>query len=216
MEITYLGHSAFEIKGQKTTLVTDPFTQEGVGFPFPSLSANIVLSSHAHGDHNNVSAVKDAGLTITMPGEYEFQEVRITGFPTFHDKKNGEERGKNTMYKIEIDGISILHAGDLGHTLSDELKDDIGTVHILLVPCGGHYTIGPEEAVKTVRDLEPSIVIPMHYQQKGLDPVAFADLVGVEEFTSKLAVEVPDPVKKLKISKQDLTEENLRVIIMER
>ncbi|MBK6374931.1 MAG: MBL fold metallo-hydrolase [Saprospiraceae bacterium] len=91
----------------------------------------------------------------------------MTGYSTFHDKEKGAQRGENIIYKIEADDISILHCGDLGHTLTDDLVEEIGDVDILLIPVGGHYTINSAEALSVVHKIEPAIVIPTHYNHEG-------------------------------------------------
>jgi L-ascorbate metabolism protein UlaG (beta-lactamase superfamily) len=158
MEIKYIGHSSFFIKTKTAKIVTDPFNPSSVGLKFPKTEADVVTISHNHPDHNYVEGVKDGALVIDWPGEFEKNEVRINGFPTFHDNKKGEERGQNTMYKFEAENISILHCGDLGHALMTQQSKTIGGVDILLIPTGGFYTITAEEAVKVVQEIEPSII----------------------------------------------------------
>ena len=119
MEITYIGHSCFKIKGKTLTVVIDPYDPK-IGYKLPKLSADVVLVTHDHFDHNNSAAVSDSRLVIDTPGEYEVGGVFIYGRGVYHDDKQGAERGKNTMYLISIDGIDILHVGDLGHELSKE------------------------------------------------------------------------------------------------
>lgn len=214
MEITYLGHSSFLIRTQKATLVTDPF-DSSIGISFPTVSTDIVTVSHGHSDHNNSAAVGGNPIVFDLPGEYEKQEVRITGIPTYHDKNQGKLRGKNTMFKIDAEGISILHCGDLGHALDNELQEEIGTVDILMVPCGGTHTISAEEATKITRDIGPLLVIPMHFSHKKLDQERFGELTPVDDFLAKLGAMGAEPVKKLKISASELEGENMKVVVME-
>jgi L-ascorbate metabolism protein UlaG (beta-lactamase superfamily) len=153
-------------------------------------------------------------LVINIPGEYEKQGVRITGYPVFHDKKQGTERGRNTLFKIEMDNLSVLHCGDLGHILDDELIEEIDGVDILLIPVGGFYTIDADEAVGVVRKIEPSIVIPMHYNFPKLNQQAFGKLTPVTDFLNKIGVGEVQPLLKFIIKKEELTEE-MKVVIME-
>ncbi|HLL60823.1 MAG TPA: MBL fold metallo-hydrolase [Candidatus Nitrosocosmicus sp.] len=215
MEIRYLGHASFLLKGKTGTVVTDPFDSEKVGLKFPNVSADIVTISHGHPDHNNVEAVEGEILVLDLPGEFEKKGIRISGFATFHDKSKGEERGKNVVYKIEIDDIAILHCGDLGHSLSDEILEEIGEIQVLLVPVGGVYTIDATESLQIIKQIEPSIVVPMHYKVDGMSDT-FKDLSPVTEFLTKMGItptgeELP---KKLILKPEELTEE-MKTIVME-
>ncbi len=118
MEIKYLGHSSFLIETKTAKIVIDPFDEKSVGLPFPKVSADIVLVTHQHPDHNNVAAVSGTPFVISGPGEYEVKNVKVDGLSCFHDADGGKERGKNTVYQIRSEGLSILHCGDLGHQLT--------------------------------------------------------------------------------------------------
>lgn len=204
MDIKYLGHSSFKITSTKACVVTDPFSSEMVGIKFPKVEADIVTISHQHEDHNKSELVGGNPLILDIPGEYEKQNVRITGFDVYHDEKDGQERGKNILYKFEMDDLSILHCGDLGHTLSNEMIEEIGEVDILLIPIGGVYTIGPSDAVTVVREIEPKIVIPMHYNHSGLNQASFAGLSGLPEFISAMGASDIEPLAKYSVKKSDL------------
>ena len=117
MEITYLGHSCFRIKGKENTVVIDPYDAK-VGKKLSKQKCDILLNSHDHFDHNFNEACSDYKLLIQNPGEYEISGTFIYGFPTFHDDKGGQERGKNIIFLIEIEDFTVLHLGDLGHDLS--------------------------------------------------------------------------------------------------
>lgn len=214
MDIKYLGHASFQIKGKTGSVITDPFDPKMVGLKFPSVAADIVTISHDHPDHNMKSLVTGTPLIIDIPGEYEKQKVRVTGWGVYHDSKNGAERGKNTIYKIEVDDVSILHCGDLGHTLSEELVEEIGPVDVLLIPVGGFFTIGPDEANQVIHEIEPSIVIPMHYNDPKLNQATFAKLAPLSDFLTKAGVSQIEPVKKLSLKKADMTED-MKVVVME-
>lgn len=214
MEMTYLGHASFKIKGKSVTVVTDPYEPSMVGFKFPNVEAEIVTVSHQHKDHNRSDLVVGVKKIISGPGEYEIAETSIIGIPSFHDDKGGSERGKNTIYVIEMDNVRLIHLGDLGHKLDDKIIDEIGEVDILFIPIGGIYTIGPGEAVETVQSLEPKIVIPMHYQIEGLNPQFFSALAPLEDFIGKIGIK-EERLPKLQIKKEDLGEEQ-KVIVLER
>lgn len=215
MDIKYFGHASFFLKGKTGSVVTDPYEPEMVGLKFPKdATSSIVTVSHEHEDHNRRELVAGDPLIINIAGEYEKDKIKVTGWQVFHDKESGAKRGKNILYKIIMDEISILHCGDLGHTLSDELVDEIGPVDVLLIPVGGIFTIGAEDAAKVVHEVEPSIVIPMHYNSPKLNQKIFAELAGVDEFLQKMDTAASEPVKKLTLKKEDLGQE-MKVVVME-
>lgn len=214
MDITYLGHSSFKLKGKTATLVTDPYDKY-IGFKFPTTEANIVTISHNHDDHNKVEAVTGVKKVINGPGEYEVMDVSILGFGAYHDAKKGEERGVNTIYVIEMDGLRLCHLGDLGHALSDELVENLGDIDILMIPVGGTYTIDAKEAVSVVQAIEPSIVIPMHYNVSGLSQEVFAKLTPVEDFLKEVGL-TAEHMPKLSVKKEDINPEVQKVVVLER
>lgn len=213
MEIKYLGHSSFFIRTKKAKLVTDPYDPLMVGLRFPKIEADVVTVSHHHQDHDFVQGVKGQPVVIDMPGEYEVKEVRIIGYQSYHDKKRGEERGENNLYKIEAEGVSLLHCGDLGVLPDDNLLDDLGTIDLLMVPVGGFYTIDSDEAVRLMRKIEPSIVIPMHYNHPQLNQKVFNKIAPLDQFLDKVNGKDISPVDKLKIKKEEL-EEEMRLVVM--
>jgi L-ascorbate metabolism protein UlaG (beta-lactamase superfamily) len=214
MDITFLGHSSFRLKGKTATVVTDPFDPEVVGLKFPKVAADIVTVSHQHEDHNQADLVKDVKRLVSGPGEYEIKGVSIIGIPTFHDEEKGAKRGKNTIYVYEIDGLRLVHLGDLGHKLHEKILEKIGDIDILMVPVGGEYTIGPTEAVEVARAIEPKIVIPMHYQMPGLNPATFAKLSLTKPFLAEIGLLV-EKTDKLSVKKENIGEES-KVILLEK
>jgi len=217
MEIKYLGHASFLIKTKNAKVVTDPFDPKTTGLKYPKTEADMVTVSHGHDDHNQAHLVVapegKSPLVFDMPGEFESRGVRIFGFRSFHDDKHGAERGENTLYKIEAEGISVLHCGDLGFVPDDAFIDSIGDVDILMVPTGGFYTIDPEAATQLIKKVEPSIVIPMHYNHKDLDQKNFGQLVAVTEFTKKFGTENVAPIPKLVVKKDEL-EEEMKIVVL--
>jgi len=213
MEIKYLGHASFLIKSHNAKLVTDPFDPKMVGFKFPKTEADVVTISHHHGDHDSVSQVDGSPLVIDMPGEYERLGFRIFGFRSFHDKEHGRQRGENIIFKIESEGISLLHCGDLGHLLDEALIDQLGEINILMVPVGGFYTIDYKEAVALSRKIEPEIIIPMHYRTEKHNPSVFEKIASVSDFLKEINQEV-EPQDKLVVKKEDLSEMEMQVVIL--
>lgn len=214
MDITYLGHSSFKLRGKLATIVTDPFGST-VGIPFPKHTvADIVTISHGHEDHNAAGAVEGNPFVVGGPGEYEVKGVGIVGLGVFHDDAGGTKRGKNTIYRIELDGISIVHVGDLGHELDSSQVDSLDGVDILLVPVGGVYTIDAGQAAKVVHEIGPSVVIPMHYNRSGLDQKIFSSLAGVDAFLKEMGKTDVAPQPKFSVTKDKLPEE-MQVVVLQ-
>jgi L-ascorbate metabolism protein UlaG (beta-lactamase superfamily) len=214
MTITWLGHSCFKIQDKEVTIVTDPY-EASVGFKLPRLAADIVTVSHDHYDHNNIAGVHGADgepFLISGPGEYEVKGVFIYGIPFWHDKSEGAERGVNVAYRIEVEGISVAHLGDLGHSLTEEQASKLDGVDILLIPVGGKYTIGANEATEVINEIEPRIVIPMHYKIPGLK----LDIDSADKFLKEMGASKAERLPKLKISKKDLPQEETKVILLEK
>ncbi len=221
MDIKYLGHSSFSIKSKLGSVVTDPYEPKMTGMKFPSTEADIVTVSHQHGDHNYLAGVtglpagrQDSPLVVDMPGEYEKNGIRVYGYESYHDSNKGADRGKNTLFKIVAEDITVLHCGDLGHILTDEDLEEIDVVDVLMIPVGGFYTITPEEAAKVVAKIEPSIVIPMHYKTDEHNPETFKDVAPLSAFLEKMGATAVEPVKKLSIKKADLTDQT-QIVVME-
>jgi len=167
MEIVWLGHSCFRIRGKEATIVTDPFDRT-LGYPVKKLTANIVTVSHPHPQHSFLEDVAGSPKVISRPGEYEIANVFINGIATFHDADGGEHRGKNTVYLVQIEEVSICHLGDLGHVPTAEQIEQMSDTDILMVPVGGGATIGAAAAVEIISLLQPKLVIPMHFKTETL------------------------------------------------
>jgi L-ascorbate metabolism protein UlaG (beta-lactamase superfamily) len=210
MEITYLGHASFRIKGKGVSLVTDPFSPEDTGLKFPKVEAQIVTISHQHQDHNQASLVGGQPQVFEGPGEYEASGVKILGIATSHDNLKGLKRGKNTVFQIKIDNLTLVHLGDLGHKLETKDIEALNGVDILFVPVGGVFTVDAKGAAEVVAQLEPRIVIPMHYQSAKLT----FDLEPVEKFLKEMGKEEIRAQEKLAITKDKLPEE-MEVVLLE-
>ncbi len=216
MDITYLGHSSFKIKTKTATIITDPFDPKTVGLKYSGVEGEIVLVSHQHKDHNAVEKVSGVKKVVEGPGEYEISGVSIIGYPSFHDNKNGEERGKNTVYVIEAEGLRIVHLGDLGHTISDDFAGEIGSIDILMIPVGGSFTIGPKEAVEAASKIDPYFILPMHYKTPEMNQEEFGSLEPKETFLKEIELTV-EILPKLSIKKEDIVEDqSTKVIVLER
>ena len=211
MDIIWYGQACFKLKGKKASVVIDPYDPNFVGLKLPKdLEADVVLKTHDHKDHNNVSAVGGHPLVFDGPGEYESKGVVITAVSTFHDKTDGSERGLNTVYHILIDDLRIVHLGDLGQaSLTEKQVQEIDETDILLIPVGSVYTINAKEANNIVSQLEPKVVIPMHYGLPGLN----FELEPVDNFLKEMGAEGVLPVPKLSITKDKLPDETEVVVL---
>lgn len=199
MEITWLGHSCFRLKGKNATVITDPYSPD-LGYSLGKPSARVVTVSHQHPGHAYVQGVAGEPKVVTRPGEYEIGGILIIGLATFHDNEKGARLGKNTIYLIEMDDITICHLGDLGHMLAADQVGEIGSVDVLLVPVGGISTLDAPKAAEIIRHLEPKVVLPMHYKT----PAINRELEPVDRFLKEMGVSQVSPQPKLSINKSNL------------
>jgi len=216
MVIQWLGQSCFQFKtkpsatAEEATIVLDPYSPD-LGLKLPrNLSADLLLMTHDHDDHAYHAGVSGNPFVIQGPGEYEAKGVFVYGIATWHDQSQGKERGVNTMYRLESEGLTIAHLGDLGHPLSDAQLDQLDGIDILLVPVGGATTLDAAAAVEVVQSIEPRIVIPMHYHLPSLK----VKLATVDVFLKALGAP-HERVEKLKMTKKDLPQEDMRCVVLE-
>lgn len=215
MDILPLGHASFKLKGKQASLVTDPYDATKVGLKFPkNVEADIVTISHDHPDHNHTSAVAGSPFIISGPGEYEVKGISVIGISLYHDAVEGKERGKNTAYRIEIDGVRFAHLGDLGHPLTSPQVELLDGVDVLFVPVGGFFTIDAKTAMGVVADMDPRIVVPMHYAREGLHEAMAGALSPVALFLKEMGKESVTPVPKLSVTKDKLPTE-MQVVVLE-
>ena len=215
-KIYWAGQSCFQIsvsnsREHSADIVIDPF-DETIGLKLPNLSADILLVSHDHYDHNNIKAVKGEPFVIQGPGEYEIKEVFITGIPSFHDDKEGKEKGQNTIYVIEAEDMRFCHLGDLGQKqLTDEQLEKIDGVDVLMIPVGGEFTIDSSAAQKTISQIEPKIVIPMHYNL----PKLKMKLEDVAKFLKTMGKNSIVPQDKLVVKASTLPKEGMEIVVLQ-
>ena len=198
MDITYLGHSCFRIRGSQAIIITDPFPPT-LGYQLGKQTADIVTVSHQNPSHNYIQGVTGAHV-IKGPGEYEIAGVLVLGVATYHDAVKGESKGKNTVYLMEIDGVTVCHLGDIGHVLTDQQLEEIGHIDILMIPVGAVSTINANMAAQMVRKIEPKVVIPMHYKTVQ----SKRDLEPVDNFLKEIGVTQLEPKPKLSVTKNNL------------
>lgn len=209
MEITWLGHSCFRVKGKETTLITDPY-YEDIAYTWVPPTANIVTVSHPHSGHSNSGGVGGGPKVITRPGEYEIGGVFVIGLGNFHDSDDGNSRGRNTSYLIKMEEMKVCHLGDLGHVPSARQVQELSDLDVLIIPVGGVSTIDGKAAAEIVRLLNPRVVIPMHY---GTEVVTW--LEPLEKFTTQMGLREITPQPKLVVTKSSIPPET-KVVVFDR
>ena len=180
MRIKWLGHACFLVTSTGgARIITDPYAVGGgINYCPIEETADVVVVSHGHGDHNNVAAVQGQPEVIKGPGTKTAKGIPFRGVATSHDTSQGTQRGSNTVFCFTIDDLSLCHLGDLGHVLSQAQVSEIGGVDILFVPVGGFFTIDAAVANQVCDQLKPKVIIPMHFKtSKCAYPIA-----GVEDF----------------------------------
>jgi len=217
-KIQWAGQSCFQIsvsnsRDHSADIVIDPFDEE-TGLKVPNFSADIAMVTHGHHDHNNVKALKGDPFVVDGPGEYEVKGVFIQGIPSFHDDSEGKERGKNTIYVIEAEGIKFCHLGDLGQKqLTDEQLEKIDGVDILMIPVGGEYTINSSGAQKIISQIEPLVVIPMHYALPKLNTKIKLD--GVDKFLKTMGKNSVTPIDKFVVKSSTLSKGTMEIVVLQ-
>lgn len=190
------------------TIIMDPFHPEKVGLPLAKDVADIVTVSHSHDDHNAVELItgpvtRSSVFVIDKEGEYEIGGVEITASKMYHDKVEGAERGKNIIVSLRMDGINVLHLGDLGHKLTEGQIEKIGDVDVLMISVGCKTALENNEVMDLINDIAPSFVVPMHFKKENL-----------EEFLDKNKFVVSgESVHKIKIDEGSLPDDT-QVLLM--
>jgi L-ascorbate metabolism protein UlaG (beta-lactamase superfamily) len=209
LDITWLGHGCFRLRGRGAAVVTDPFPPS-LGPRLSRLEADLVTVSHSHENHSYVQAVAHTPYVIEGPGEYEVGGVSVLGLPTFHDASSGAQRGRNTVYVIELDDVRVCHLGDLGHKLVDSDLEALGAIDALLVPVGGGTALNATQAAEVVRQVEPRVVVPMHYAH----PAIRKELEPLERFLKEFGLAAAEPQPKLSLAPIS-GEAETRVVVLE-
>lgn len=178
MKLIFLAHASFLIiTNNGTKIIFDPYKSGSFGgtFGYNAIkeSADVVLVSHQHDDHNGISEVLGNPKVFKDTGIFTYEDINITGISSYHDSQKGTARGENVIYVIDTDSLRIAHLGDLGHILSESDLMQLGKIDVLLIPVGGYFTINSKVATDVMNSIKPSITIPMHYKTKDVDfPIA--------------------------------------------
>jgi L-ascorbate metabolism protein UlaG (beta-lactamase superfamily) len=210
-EIKWFGHGCFRLRAREATVLMDPVGR-ATGYTLPKQKADIVTVSHPHPGHNALGQVQEGYFLIDGPGEYEVSDVFVTGIRTYHDNERGKLRGFNTVYLLELEDLRICHLGDLGHQLTDEQSEQLDEVDVLLVPVGGGSALDSVGANEVIGQIEPKIVVPMHYRTAAGDQ----GLEDLDRFCKALGLDPQEqsPQEKLTLRKSDLPE-TVKVVILQ-
>jgi L-ascorbate metabolism protein UlaG (beta-lactamase superfamily) len=180
MKVKWLGHASFLITSEKgVRIITDPYTP-GLQYRYAYTEikgpADVVTVSHEHYDHNHTAPIEGNPQIIKGAKAVEAKGIKFNGVASFHDENKGKDRGPNTIFCFEVDGVHVCHLGDLGHRLSEQDIAQIGKVDVLLTPMAGFFTMDAEVATEVSNKLKPKVIIPMHYKNERCDfPVATVD-----------------------------------------
>ena len=187
MRVEWFGQSAFRLDGDGKTVAIDPFgdmsalsSGRGIQWDYPAIAGvepDLLLVTHEHRDHNAVEAIDGEPHTLrSTAGTHESPIGQVTGVASEHDDAAGTERGPNTIFVFELDGVRVCHMGDFGQSaLREEQAAAIGEIDLLFVPVGGGFTIGAEQASRIVERLKPRWVVPMHYRTPRIGFLETAD-----------------------------------------
>ncbi len=212
MLIAYHGHSEFLLRTDAGhRILTDPYSPEMTGYPAKEVEADVVCMSHGHEDHAWLQKVKGSPVALSAAGVHTPKGgVVIRSMAAFHDEAQGEKRGQTLLTRIEADNLTIAHLGDVGCALTPEQADFLRGVDILMIPVGGFFTIGPEEAADMCALLKPRIVIPMHYlNEKG----GFARIQEVGPFLDAMLPVKPVSMPLVRVTKGDLSEQPPLIVL---
>ncbi len=209
MIINWLGHSFFKIETQGKIIAIDPFHEEIVGVKPSRFKADIVLSTHDHLGHNNIDLIMGTPFILNTPGEIEINDIFVKGIDTYHDNDEGAKHGKNTIFVIDSENIQLAYLGDFGEKkIKDDLLEKLGNVDILLMPIVAKYRTQPiEEAINIIKQIQPKIIIPMHYSKKD----------DLEKFIKEIGTS-PERLEKLNIKRNNISDDEdaqMQLIVLE-
>lgn len=209
MIINWLNHSFFKIETQGKIIAIDPFNEGPVGIKPSRFKADILLSSHDHPGHNNIDLIMGDPFILNTPGEIEINNIFVKGVETNHDNNDNKINEKNNVFIVDSEDIRLVHLGDFGEKkIKEDLLEQLGDIDILLIPIYGKYRENfVSEAVSLIKQLEPKIIIPMHYSKKE----------ELDKFIKEVGLK-PEIMDKLSIKKNGLSvdeEAPIRLIVLE-
>lgn len=209
MDVTWLGHGCVRLKGREASVLMDP-CPKSTGYAIGKQQAGIVTISHDHPEHAYTDALATPARELRAPGEYEVGGVSVTGIRLYHDSQKGAERGRNTAFVVEIDDVRVCHLGDIGHAPNQEQAANLTDIDVLVIPVGGNSTIDAAAAAAIVSQLEPKLVVPVHYATD----VSTATLDPLEPFIKQMGAGAePQPQPKLSVTRGSLPESTQVVVL---
>jgi L-ascorbate metabolism protein UlaG (beta-lactamase superfamily) len=210
MELIWHGYSCFTMKTKHGTTVIDPYNPKTTGLKLPALKADLVLVSHNHEGHNNTDAVAGAPKIIDWPGEYEVKGIAISAIQIPYKCEGTEENpGKGLIFALEVDNLRICFMGDIGNELDAALIESIGDVDVLMLPIGGHNTLDAKGAHLLIEEIEPRVVIPMHYGDGSKN-----NLDGLEPFLKQAGCNTEPRDKYVVNSRSELSQDKMEVVLL--
>lgn len=212
MEITWHGHSCFHFSEPRfATVVADPYDSSTTGYSPLRIKADIVTISHNQPGHNFTAGVSGSPFIITGPGEYEIGGVFVTGLQTNGHKNDVAPENRNTLYLFDFDGINIVHLGGIDRVPSQSEIEELGTVHVALVPIGGNTSLNAVKAAEIVNLLDPNIVIPMHYMTE----TSLIKLDPLNKFLNEMGLSNIESLPSFKISSARSLPEETQVVVLD-
>ncbi len=209
MDLTWLGHACFRMRGREGVVLTDPPDPRS-GHAIPKTEADLVTISHSHDGHSSLRSVGGEPVVLNGPGEYEVREILVAGVATYHDTEKGALRGKNTVYTVHLDDLTVCHLGDLGHALAAADLERLGEIDVCLLPIGGaDVNLSAAMAAEIVHQLEPKVVVPM-----GFDPDDRRKDAPFDRLLHELGVKDVASVPKLSVTRSSLPPE-LQVVVLD-
>ncbi len=201
MNITWHGLNCFKIQKGDITVVIDPKEDLKAGVDPSSFNADIVCLNDPQEQTSKIKPCNEKIFLISSPGEYEIGGVFI--YSLFYPDN------KNLIYHLQVEGVNIIHLGNLNKTLDDQTIEALNGVDVLMIPVGGNDVLDTGKALEVINQLEPKIVVPMHYKTSGLN----LKLDTADKFCRELGAKNKEVVDKLKITKKDLAQEELKTIV---
>jgi L-ascorbate metabolism protein UlaG (beta-lactamase superfamily) len=219
MELTWLGHACFRMRGREVTILTDPYEGADWGYPPLATSANVVTISNEHPHHAGLSGIEGRPRVLRGHGEYEIGGALIWGLRTSSRKNDGAppaglpaSSGRNTAFVIQLEELTVCHLGDLAQApLSAEELSRIKDADVLLVPVGGNCTINATQAAAVVAQVEPKLIVPMHYATE--ETRGHFALDEIERFCKELGATDASPRARLSITPTSLPSEPTVVLL---
>jgi len=214
LDLTWLGHACFRLRGREVTILTDPYEGADWGYAPVATTANVVTISNDHPHHAGVSGIEGKPRVLRGPGEYEIGGALIWGVRTVQRRAdgNGLRSPKNTAFVIQLEELTVCHLGDLSDApLSPEELSRIKDADVLLIPVGGNCTINATQAAAVVAQVEPKLIVPMHYATE--ETRGFLPLDEIEKFCKELGATEAAPRQRLSVTPSSLPSEPTVVLL---